>query len=521
MGALRRCVVLGTALSISLVGCREPTQVVVDMTTDVPCGALTGSAVGIGTPAEIETKAPTASSTRCEPQGLGSLVVVPSGASDDELALKIVGAVGGSADACATPPYGPTCIVARRRLRFIPHTTLRLSVHLSAACRGITCGPDETCVLGVCKPSTLDPASCEAAGCDDSSLPGVSPAALGCGDVRGFQAGSPWPMGTRCPTHVPLTAVSGPRELRVKWTQPLGERASGGPSIAASGRVFAPTTDAVEAHDPASGVRVWRYGHAGIGGTPAIAADGDLLTRAEYWIKRVGAADGAQLQALAPKSSGTASPVALGPDGTLYTGSSTGTLSAMTSKGDEKWALEAGGPISETPAVGADGAIYVGTDDGRILCVNPDGTKRWSQSGKAPLALDPEGFVIASAPGGVVRFDRDGAPAGQFALGGPAMAIAPDPPRGRLLVVVGGELRALDASTGAPAWSVRIAARAAGIAIDASGTAYVPTDDGLAAIAADGAVLWKYAGEPAEAPALGADGTLYIASGKSLLAIAP
>lgn len=521
MVAVVRRIAAGCLVSALLVGCREPTQIVLEMTTDVPCSSLTGSAVGIGTATDIEDKAPSASSTQCGPRGLGTLVVVPSGARDEDVALKIAGAVGGSADACATPPFGPNCIVARRRLRFIPHSTLRLSVHLSSACRGIVCAPDQTCVMGVCTSSSLDPAACEAASCDDASLTGVSPAALGCGDVRGFQAGAPWPMGARCPTHVPLSAVSGPRELRVKWTQALEYPASGGPSIGASGRIYVPTTDTLQGHDPATGARLWRYGHAGIGGTPAIAANGDLLTRAEYWIKRVGADDGAQLQALSPTSTGTASPVAIGPDGTVYTGSSTGKLSALTPRGETKWTFDAGGPVKETPAVGADGAIYFGTEDGRIQCVNPDGTKRWSQDGRAPLALDPEGFVYASAADGVVRFDRDGAPAGRFVLGGAPVAIAPDPPRGRVQVVIGGELRSIDWGTGAQAWSTRIGARASALAVDASGTTYAPTDDGLAAIAADGAPLWRYKGEPAEGPAIGADGTLYIAAGKSLVAIAP
>jgi hypothetical protein len=58
------------------------------------------------------------------------------------------------------------CIVARRSLGFIAHSSLRLEIPLSSACAGVYCPPSQTCVAGECKNSATvcGPEGCELQG---------------------------------------------------------------------------------------------------------------------------------------------------------------------------------------------------------------------------------------------------------------------------------------------------------------------------------------------------------------------
>jgi hypothetical protein len=157
--------------------CRAATEITLVVSTDVPCSGLRGTSVTVGRLGDIETKSATTSSTFCDASGnLGTLVVVPSGAKGDEVALKVVAGLSRDADACV-PPYGKGCIVARRAVRFLPHTPLRIGVPLRAACDGVACGADETCVTGGCVSATIsDPSACTGTdGCGEAALGNVPP----------------------------------------------------------------------------------------------------------------------------------------------------------------------------------------------------------------------------------------------------------------------------------------------------------------------------------------------------------
>jgi hypothetical protein len=170
---------------LALVACRPATELEIVLTTDAPCESLRGTTVTVGALGEIETRAPTTASGSCAAGGdLGTLVVVPSGGKNDEVSFKVIAGVGRDPQSCV-PPYGPGCIVARRAIRYVPHTKLRIAVPLRDACNGVACAEDETCVAGACAPATIgDPNACAgASGCDESSLgPGV-PVDAGAPDV--------------------------------------------------------------------------------------------------------------------------------------------------------------------------------------------------------------------------------------------------------------------------------------------------------------------------------------------------
>lgn len=68
----------------------------------------------------------------------------------------------------------------------------------------------------------------------------------------------------------------------------------------------------------------------------------------------------------------------VGPNETVYVGSSTGELFAVDSDGNTKWTYNAGSSVVSSPAVSEDGTIYVGSNDGTLHALNPDGTVKWT-----------------------------------------------------------------------------------------------------------------------------------------------
>lgn len=151
---------------LALGGCAAPTEIKVNIYTNLPCGSdadWQGIALYVGAlDQNIENRAPALAATTCDRNGqIGSLVIVPSGANDAEVAVRVVAGITQNPEDCATHQY-EGCIVARRELRFRPHATLDLDITLSSDCRGVGCDAAHTCVAGKCA--------------DTTSLPGVNPA---------------------------------------------------------------------------------------------------------------------------------------------------------------------------------------------------------------------------------------------------------------------------------------------------------------------------------------------------------
>ena len=64
---------------------------------------------------------------------------------------------------------------------------------------------------------------------------------------------------------------------------------------------------------------------------------------------------------------------AIGPDGTVYVGSSDKKLYALSGKSGEKlWEFETEALVSSSPAIGPDGTVYVGSDDNKIYAIKTD-----------------------------------------------------------------------------------------------------------------------------------------------------
>lgn len=168
--------VLGVAFAP---GCREPTEVTVEVWSDVPCAELRGTSITVARPGAIETAQPRTVATTCDAKSgfVGSLVVVPSGARSEDLAVRVVAGIGAPAESCAPPSYAG-CIVARRALRFVPHTSLVVPIRLTRDCRDVPCDAQSTCVRAGCANATIpDPDACASPdGCTEVSLfpPGIA-----------------------------------------------------------------------------------------------------------------------------------------------------------------------------------------------------------------------------------------------------------------------------------------------------------------------------------------------------------
>ena len=147
-----------TALALS---CRDPTEMMVRITTNAPCDQLDVS-IGVGAAGEA-LSGEGATQKGCHdaaaaPAYVGSIVLVPS---DRDVSLTVrVTAGGGRSAASCLEAFGKGCIVARRTLRYIAHATLNLPVLLDTQCDGQSCSDTSTCVLGKCVDSTIDPNGC-------------------------------------------------------------------------------------------------------------------------------------------------------------------------------------------------------------------------------------------------------------------------------------------------------------------------------------------------------------------------
>ena len=164
--------VLGFGIVAS--SCLDPTEIVLQLSTDVACSAVVanGVAIAIGAPDDDDASSVHVVTMLCSPDGsIGSLVVTPSGAIDQDIGVRVTLGVDASAETCGPPRYDG-CIVSRRALRFDPHTPLTLPISLDQACIGVPCTPDSTCVNGTCVDASVPPCT-GICGVEDAAPPPV------------------------------------------------------------------------------------------------------------------------------------------------------------------------------------------------------------------------------------------------------------------------------------------------------------------------------------------------------------
>ncbi len=68
------------------------------------------------------------------------------------MSIAVVTGLGKSPDECVSDNFAGGCIVARRRIRFVDHTTLTLPIRMDASCVNVVCPAQKTCEGGTCVP---------------------------------------------------------------------------------------------------------------------------------------------------------------------------------------------------------------------------------------------------------------------------------------------------------------------------------------------------------------------------------
>ena len=252
--------------SVALAACRSPTQITVTVETDLPCADVTATSLTAGELGAIETGLPTSESASCAADGqLGTVVLVPSGSDNAQVAFKVITALNHETlERCAgaSAANDTNCIVARRALRYLPHTPLTVIVSMSQACEGIVCDANTTCVNGACQSATIDPSQCAGAGCAltgpgtgdagldatvsdattdapaaEGSAPDASAGVPGC-DLGGLQAGAAWPMEGYCPSGRYRSPLVGPASAPVHKWRWVGGELNVSPWVAADGTLY-------------------------------------------------------------------------------------------------------------------------------------------------------------------------------------------------------------------------------------------------------------------------------------------
>jgi alpha-tubulin suppressor-like RCC1 family protein len=170
---------LGGALLVAAVGafngCQDPTQATAILRTNVPYGPGTNVALWATRSGRLAEPAGTWAEPWLADGNIGDLVVVPEADQrSSPLTLRVALGLRGRAATDCSDTQPSNCIVARRKLAFLPHTRLRIPIVMYLACEGVVCDPDSTCnAFGACVPATVDPNACATPeGC---TLPGDPP----------------------------------------------------------------------------------------------------------------------------------------------------------------------------------------------------------------------------------------------------------------------------------------------------------------------------------------------------------
>ncbi len=163
MGRLRAGALLGTGIAGAMLGfavanCASPTQIVVDVRADRSICTTLVTGIAVTTLDRIDTETLEIYENGCEAgtDQVGTLTITPSGSNDDWVGIRIVGAVNeADPDRCGLPgvdgkPIWDDCVLARRRVQFVPGKTVTITVRLAERCVDRYCGGDLECNLGVC-----------------------------------------------------------------------------------------------------------------------------------------------------------------------------------------------------------------------------------------------------------------------------------------------------------------------------------------------------------------------------------
>ena len=358
-------------------------------------------------------------------------------------------------------------------------------------------------------------------------------------------ASTPWPMFRHDLQHTGRSPYLGPSTPAVKWIYEFDISERSAPAIGADGTIY------VGAHDHnlyamnTDGTLKWKFDTgSSVFSSPAVGADGTIYVVSSRPATLHAVNANGTLKWVFVIEGFTFDSPAVGPDGSIYVcaqprndddGQFPGGLYAVNPDGTLKWRLEstpaAAGVglalhvVSSSPALGVDGTIYVGgsasTDDATIsglLAVSPNGTMLWvfpTDSTLTSAAVGADGIIyLGTNDHNLYAVNPDGSLKWIFATG---EAISSSPAIGADgTIYLGSEDKNLYAINfdGTLKWSLATEQFSLSSTVSNDGTIYVLGSTSLSAVNPDGTIKWSLAAgsSPAEAPTLGADGILYMAT---------
>ena len=162
------------ASALDAVGCRTPTAMTIHVVTDVPCEKQRGVVVAAASPEEYEQLPPVGRAQQCVALGngtfdMGTIVLVPPSDGDDRIGIRAVLGVSRDVESCSAADQYAGCVVARRILRYLPHTELTIDLLLGQDCLDVPCDAATTCVKHGCVGAEIPSDTCRG-GCGESAL---------------------------------------------------------------------------------------------------------------------------------------------------------------------------------------------------------------------------------------------------------------------------------------------------------------------------------------------------------------
>jgi outer membrane protein assembly factor BamB len=286
------------------------------------------------------------------------------------------------------------------------------------------------------------------------------------------------------------------------WVRSLGSTIYSSPAVGPDGTIYVGTKDVTALRlfsISKTGLTNWSFrAGAYVLCSPGIGADGTVYFTAVVpnsnvliavrpdgttnWICSLGPV------AIPDLSSAQFSSPAIGPDGTIYVGSVDANVYAISPEGKTNWLFPMGRAAYSSPAVGSDGTVYIGSDDARLYAIDHFGSKKWDFLTSGMVECSP---ALGSA--GTVYVGCLGT-GGMYALN----------------------------SNGIPLWT-NAGVFSASPAVTSNGTVYCDDLGTLRAWDSSGSNIWSVVVNSSyfafSSPAIGLDGTVYVAGQYDLWAI--
>ena len=191
---------------------------------------------------------------------------------------------------------------------------------------------------------------------------------------------SPWPMFCHDVKHSGRSPFSTAENPGIeKWHVRAVQNAymHGSPVIDTEGTIYTAGYN-IYSINP-NGTIKWTYDTNGyIWSTPALDEEGTIYVGTVYGSNFYAFYPDGNLKWKIPSGNVFSSPV-IGNDGTIYyCDESSHSLRALNSyNGAEKWFYPVGDKTMSSPAIGQDGTVYFGSIDNYLYAINPDGTLKW------------------------------------------------------------------------------------------------------------------------------------------------